>query len=848
MGASFVRGRGLVLFALSVALAVVFVGCAGTDPSDLFGPGPDAADRTDSGGDGTTAASDADSADTAPTIDAGLPFQDAESLDGDSPANDAAPSACTYTVGAEYPIASGSPDAGLTGATGPRLVVGSNLGLVLWSDNRNSLDAPGYQLSAARISPTATVLDPAGIDIRSFDNEATTSYSGGSSSQTSIGSWNAAFDGTNFLVVWAEYSYRQGTSAARILGKRVSATGQLLDGTPLDLVDNVNVTSATIAMGFDGTNYVVAWVEGEQFSSPDDPGSVRAARISASGALVDGSLITLSPVGTAGADPVVSCGTTCLVAWEQMSPSVGFRTMTFSGGNAAPVGGTFIDAQTFPPAGAVWAPAIGFDGSHYLVAWASNTKLVGMYLDGAGALLVGPTSIADIPLEGAGYFFEVPSVVWDGASFRVAWWGTPGVDGKTLYAATMNYGGSVGAPATLTDDYVFSAPTAGCFDNACVMVVRHEPFSDPRDCLFVSSWSSNLQLSAPNEAPLSGATQRLAGIASDGTRALVSWTEEVPSLSNNTVYPSAFASFVEASGQAGPRLDAHVSGSAAFGAGAFLVAGTQNTPAGNPFGFVRIDSVGTVSSFTPLAPSAYWHTVAFGDDEFLIAWIDSDGIKGVRVDSSGTVRDATPLNIDISGGNKSGLSAAFDGSNFLLVWADNRVGPEDVYGRRVSPSGVVLEQLAISISAAPSYQITPSVASSSAGGFVVIWGDLRNDPSGDDVYGARVDADGSVLDPQGIPISLAPGRQVAPTITWDARVKTFSSVWEDSRPNEPSRVSGAQVALPASTPTTFVVADGTSAHGQPLIAGSAGGAIVPYLFFDPSLEAIRAATRRLSCN
>ena len=71
---------------------------------------------------------------------------------------------------------------------------------------------------------------------------------------------------------------------------------------------------------------------------------------------------------------------------------------------------------------------------------------------------------------------------------------------------------------------------------------------------------------------------------------------------------------------------------------------------------------------------------------------------------------------------------AFDGTNYLVVWSDQRSGPDDaVFGTRVSPNGTVLDGAAtgIAISTAAGHQITPAVAFDGTN-YLVVWSELRD--------------------------------------------------------------------------------------------------------------------------
>ncbi len=88
--------------------------------------------------------------------------------------------------------------------------------------------------------------------------------------------------------------------------------------------------------------------------------------------------------------------------------------------------------------------------------------------------------------------------------------------------------------------------------------------------------------------------------------------------------------------------------------------------------------------------------------------------------------------------------------NYLVVWDDARAGPADIYGARVTPQGEVLDPGGFPISIASSVQGSPEVAFNGTN-YLVVWTDNRNGTP--DAYGARVSPDGTVLDASGIPIT-----------------------------------------------------------------------------------------------
>jgi hypothetical protein len=158
-------------------------------------------------------------------------------------------------------------------------------------------------------------------------------------------------------------------------------------------------------------------------------------------------------------------------------------------------------------------------------------------------------------------------------------------------------------------------------------------------------------------------------------------------------------------------------------------------------------------------------TMAFDGTNYLVVWTDqrshwrsSYDVYGSRVTPSGEVLDPGGIPIATSPSDEAQARVAFGGGTFLVVWAetDRSSGARDVRGARVSPSGAVLDPGGIPMSSAAGAQTTPDVAFGGSS-FLVVWGDTRADTVGPpQAFGSRVSAAGSVLDPEGIRIATPP--------------------------------------------------------------------------------------------
>ena len=186
--------------------------------------------------------------------------------------------------------------------------------------------------------------------------------------------------------------------------------------------------------------------------------------------------------------------------------------------------------------------------------------------------------------------------------------------------------------------------------------------------------------------------------------------------------------------------------------------------------------------------------VAFDGTNFLVTWTDSSpsngtDVYGARVTTTGTVLDPSGIPISTTPNDQGSAGLAFDGTNYLVTWQDRREDPaEDIWGARVSPNGTVLDPAGFPIGVAAQYQWAPDVAFDGSN-FFVSWTDRRIGSW--DIYGARVTPGGSVLDPGGIPISTAPEFQVYPALAFGGA--DYLVVWTDERDNVDYHIHGARV-------------------------------------------------------
>ncbi len=215
--------------------------------------------------------------------------------------------------------------------------------------------------SAARFSAALTNLDPpAGFVVLAGSNWNT---------------FSAAFDGSNFLVA-ASGNPSQGENGNDIFAARISRAGVVLDPAVFVVYSDPHEQDRP-EVGFDGSNFLVSWVDyALPVVNPDQLGVIFTRRVSPAAALVE-----TVPVKAAdhvmiwGVEPhdLVCDATDCLLTWN--SPSNLFREIDIWARRI--LQGSLQDPQAIPVAatfGQQYWPVVGGGSGHYLVAWTENVS------------------------------------------------------------------------------------------------------------------------------------------------------------------------------------------------------------------------------------------------------------------------------------------------------------------------------------------------------------------------------------------------------------------------------------------------------------------------------------------
>jgi hypothetical protein len=174
-------------------------------------------------------------------------------------------------------------------------------------------------------------------------------------------------------------------------------------------------------------------------------------------------------------------------------------------------------------------------------------------------------------------------------------------------------------------------------------------------------------------------------------------------------------------------------------------------------------------------------SVAASSDNFLIYWYEDSKILGARVRASdGLVLDLSPIVISGDDVSAWGPAASSNGSDFLVAFTEFPGTNFNIKGKWVRGSdGAVLSPSSFPINTSAGHQNHPSIAYTGSG-FLVVWQDGRHWMDfDDDIFGARLDATGAVLDGEGFLVSASGNDQGPYAVASNGEI--FLVVWSDER-------------------------------------------------------------------
>ena len=207
-------------------------------------------------------------------------------------------------------------------------------------------------------------------------------------------------------------------------------------------------------------------------------------------------------------------------------------------------------------------------------------------------------------------------------------------------------------------------------------------------------------------------------------------------------------------------------------------------------------------------------------------WTDSRNDTGdlfqVRFNVNGSKLDANGRVVQVAPFSQSAPAMAGSSTRFLAVWSDSRGADPDIFGARVNNDGSVADSPPIIIAQVTQQQLVPDVASDGTSWFVV-WQDRRTTGNGFDIIGALIDANGAVT-VNNVAVCATTGDQTRPAIAYDSTNNQYMVVWSDARAGSGGDIFAARVSAAGAVLDSCGVLVSGAANGQfqPDIAFSSG--------------------------
>jgi len=728
----------------------------------------------------------------------------------------------------------------------PTLALGGNQFLAVWTDYRSSLDAyppfltegSGGDVYAARLDAAGNPIDATPLMIDQFYGDQV---------EPRVG-WN----GQHWLVVW-----KQDTSTLptyeMIVAARVAADGTVLDDPPIVVHDAQTFYQGTVVEGGNGEWVVLTQANADGLfavrilgdGTVSNPGGTKLHTTSFGldfdlafaqdrylivwGGVFDPAVGQLFREDLTAMAPEFSLPFSQHVA----SDGDGFLVVADTGSavQAVPVSHTGVKSPTLTVySSGGCCSNVSFDGTYYWVSW-GQTALA----------RVTPTGVVVDP---GGFLFQTPAT-WPiqtpsfagapGGGLQAIWY--DGVSGagypKDVWCGRISPSGalasellvSTGAPAQEDADFARGAGIHA--------VVFRSRTSDAARILLHRLDDSGAAL---DPEPLEVATGPLPGlglpsiggpaVAWNGSLFLVTWSDGLFVFARRMLDDGTFVDPAPLTVMPGFDPDVAAVGSTFLVVGIDFLLGIPQYQAAHS---MRVD--GPTGAMLDPAPNPiggfhifarYPHVVSFGD-RWLAVWqrnlshnSPTAGTTAAFVDVDGT----TPGVFDLPLGWRPDVAVSADTALFVAVTNTVASATTDLEGQLMAADGTLVSGV-FSISTAADKQLMPA-ATWNGTEFVVAWEDKRNAvmyfDERTDVYGARVAVDGTVLDPEGVPLSAAPEPEIQPALLSVGATTLLAASVLRNEPNLAAYRLGVQVD--GELGTSYCTA-GTSASGcKATISGS----------------------------
>lgn len=574
----------------------------------------------------------------------------------------------------------------------------------------------------ARLSASGVLLDPAGIQI----------------TQTG-GMPDVAFDGTNFVVVYSV--------GGDVFAKQVSPSGQVLSVNPI-VVGNgpLYESNAVIAAG-NGLSYV-AWERQDQTGLTQ----VVMARLSATGTVLDATPLAAPSSTRSQLRPfIATSGTNALLVWRHEGAT--FAEEDVEGIRLGP-SGAILDTTPLPIGvgmGRQVGGRVGWNGVNYLVSFEDErngpTEIVTSRVSSAGALLDGmgvsrlqarssslssdgkvifwengrasPLDVMGLPIVATGVQFgrrgnsqtELASAA--GGNLTLVVWEDRRTGVSRIFGTRVTSAGVVldqtGFQLSVSSSSIDQQRPSVAWDGSNFLVVWEDSRAGPRG-IYGARVSPAGAVLDPAGIVITAAAN-MPDVSWDGTSFVVVWTDE--RVGDNNIYgarvssagvvldPAGLALSTAPNRQVAPRVSSSPSGSLVvwsdFRTASYNeVYATVLTPQGvvvHPMG-LKLTQGGRQTE-----PDVSW-----GDTNHLVVWTESvngiyDALRGARVTPAGVVLE--PMGVEFSSvyDRHRRNRVEWDGRQWVATFGHTSTsfpnrGP-NVYAVRVAPAATTLDPAAL---------------------------------------------------------------------------------------------------------------------------------------------------------
>jgi len=742
----------------------------------------------------------------------------------------------------------------------PVIAQGGNGFLAVWTDARTDAgrisgsyyDGNGSEIYAARLDASGNLLDTTPVII-----------SQGAADQARP---QVAWNGQNWLVAWLSQQPTQGYWAWQVMAARVSPQGTVLDSQPLQLTNFSNSSSAELTVGSDGNNWAIFWqgnaggendLKGARISAQGavlDPGGivivpaayylrfsldvafaqdefllvwedlsyVQGLRLRTDLSRLDANPFNIAPGDHSSDTHVASNGADFFVVWEENVSTTYYEAIKGARVNHA---GQVQDPSSIP----IYETFGGYIGRSPRVAWGGSNWLVSFTLNGITVLRVSTSGTVldpnNMPAD-----FDNTSNKWSpesspvpGGGIQLVWRDTRtgGSFPGDIYTAKVMADRTFGQETAISNGAPSQDRVSAAANGNGHMLAFRSDISGARRIMAQPVDANGAVLWPEPVLIASGPSFSAPAIAWNGSLYLVVWndpsTKQIYArrLKDDGTLPDAAPITV---------MPGHSPDVAALG-DTFLVVGAH-TPSDPHFQFpfaVRVRGLDGAVLDSPIQIGQYFAEVpaisAF-NDRWIAVWerhpSHDDPAAEIRANfifPNGAIGTEFPVQSDFYTVRfHYNPDVATNGATALVVWSDPRAGNSNwnIYGRRLQSDGALLDTSApLAISTAPNNQGLPAAAWD-GNQFVVAYEDRRAmtffmDPR-TDIFATRVNANGQVLDPDGLAIFSDGMPEIFPAAAGaNGQALLAASVYRNVSPHLAYRVGlrilGGGTVAPTLTPT-----------------------------------------------